>query len=181
MKTSLFSVMAMIAGLLFCLSTASADLEIGASMYTTHGFYVEKGKSYTTNYRAGVCIPRGSKVTVIEVKSRYANVLVDHFNTKKVRIINPQRHSKMTTDQYLNRMLSKEPQTLSKYSKSKRDAIKHCRPVVGMTKDEVIAAVGYPPAHVTPSTDMNQWKYWKKRFNTEVHYFLKNKLETIED
>ena len=50
-------------------STAYADFEIGGTLYTNHAFHAEKGKSYTTNYRAGNCIPRGSEVAVLSKTS----------------------------------------------------------------------------------------------------------------
>ena len=41
----------------------------------------------------------------------------------------------------------------------------------GMSKDGVILAAGYPPRHVTPSTDVNEWTYWKNRYNRVVIEF----------
>lgn len=168
--------------ILFASNSAFADFEVGSTMYTTHGFFTEKGKSYTTNYRAGICIPRGSKITVIKVTKKYADILVDRFNIGKVRLFNPVKHSRLSTEMYLNRMLSKKALGFRKYAKKKRDYIQSCRLSVGMSKNEVIASVGYPPAHVTPTIEMNQWKYWKKRFNTEMLYFSKsNNLQTIQE
>jgi hypothetical protein len=41
-----------------------------------------------------------------------------------------------------------------------REAIELGRVALGMTKEQVIVAIGYPPAHATPSTDAPRWKYW---------------------
>jgi hypothetical protein len=41
-----------------------------------------------------------------------------------------------------------------------RDAVLDGKVAIGMTKEQVIASVGYPPAHETPSLDAVQWKYW---------------------
>ena len=41
-----------------------------------------------------------------------------------------------------------------------RDAIGQGKVALGMTKEQVIVSVGYPPAHATPSLDSPQWKYW---------------------
>ena len=146
MNKNLFYILIIVATSFTTPSLVNANFEIGKAMYTKHGFYAEKGRSYTTNYRAGLCIPRGSKVTVIKTSGKYADLLVEHHNIGKVRLKNPIKHSKLGTEMYLNRMLSKTPVNLKNYSKSKRSAIKSCQVVVGMNKDEVIASVGYPPA-----------------------------------
>ena len=42
---------------------------------------------------------------------------------------------------------------------------------MGMTKEGVIFAIGYPPRHVNPDLDSYQWTYWKSRFNRFVVEF----------
>jgi hypothetical protein len=45
-----------------------------------------------------------------------------------------------------------------------------------MTKQDVIASVGYPPAHKTPSLDGNEWRYWENRFGTILVTFKDGKV-----
>jgi hypothetical protein len=40
-----------------------------------------------------------------------------------------------------------------------------------MTKEQVLMARGYPPAHETPSLDLDTWKYWSSRFVTQTIAF----------
>ena len=47
-----------------------------------------------------------------------------------------------------------------------REAIESGKVAVGMTREQVIVAVGYPPAHATPSMDALQWKYWYDTHST---------------
>ena len=49
---------------------------------------------------------------------------------------------------------------------SVQEAVKAGRVALGMTKEQVIAALGYPPAHATPSLDAVQWKYWYSTHGT---------------
>jgi hypothetical protein len=44
-----------------------------------------------------------------------------------------------------------------------REAVRLGRIAPGMTKEQVIVSLGYPPAHQTPSLDSPQWKYWLTR------------------
>ena len=53
--------------------------------------------------------------------------------------------------------------------------------IVGMTKAETILAYGYPPTHVTPTTDLNQWTYWVNRWNRIVVNFEDDKIKEIID
>src|SRR5262249_38616603 len=40
------------------------------------------------------------------------------------------------------------------------EAIEHAQVVPGMTRDEVLMSIGYPPAHRTPSLESPRWVYW---------------------
>lgn len=47
-----------------------------------------------------------------------------------------------------------------------RDAIAAGKVAIGMTREQVLVAAGYPPAHQTPSTEAAQWKYWHGTHDT---------------
>jgi len=49
---------------------------------------------------------------------------------------------------------------------SVQEAVKAGKVALGMTKEQVIAALGYPPAHATASLDTVQWKYWYSTHGT---------------
>ncbi len=44
------------------------------------------------------------------------------------------------------------------------------RPYIGMTKQGVILAIGYPPKHRTPSLAGNKWRYWGTRRGWMVNF-----------
>ncbi len=46
-----------------------------------------------------------------------------------------------------------------------QEGIQAGKAMLGMTKQGVMIALGYPAMHKTPSTDLNTWVYWKARFN----------------
>ena len=60
---------------------------------------------------------------------------------------------------------------VKKLSDVDRRGIHTGQALVGMTKQGVIFAIGYPPKSHTPSTDGNAWRYWHSRFDTFLVYF----------
>ncbi len=50
----------------------------------------------------------------------------------------------------------------------------------GMTKDEVVMALGYPPAHRTPSLSASMWTYWANRWATFEVYFDGDKVSRVQ-
>lgn len=47
-----------------------------------------------------------------------------------------------------------------------REAIRAGKIAIGMGRDEVIVALGYPPMHQTPSLNAPHWKYWHSGFGS---------------
>ncbi|MEO8084181.1 MAG: outer membrane protein assembly factor BamE [Ardenticatenales bacterium] len=56
--------------------------------------------------------------------------------------------------------------------------IKNGRVEVGMTKEQVLMSLGYPPTHRTASTDLDTWVYWYTRWKTYNVMF--NEAGTVE-
>jgi hypothetical protein len=54
------------------------------------------------------------------------------------------------------------------YSPAIRTAIESARVTKGMTKDQVLMALGYPISSETPHLDVKQWKYWLGSFTPFV-------------
>ena len=53
---------------------------------------------------------------------------------------------------------------------------------IGMSREAVIIAAGYPPRHVNPSLKGNRWIYWKNRFNKiAVNFDDEDKVSEIQD
>ncbi len=71
---------------------------------------------------------------------------------------------RMTQEQYLAIITSPTPVQLDAFSELDRKGILDGKAYVGMSKSGVMAALGYPAAHRTPSPDGNTWVYWKDRF-----------------
>jgi hypothetical protein len=53
--------------------------------------------------------------------------------------------------------------------------------LVGMSKEAVVLAIGYPPRHVTPSLDADRWVYWTNRFNRIAISFSDGQVRAIRE
>jgi len=54
------------------------------------------------------------------------------------------------------------------WSEPVRRAVSAGKVAIGMTREQVIVSLGYPPAHETPSLDRDHWKYWYGTFDSFV-------------
>jgi len=48
-----------------------------------------------------------------------------------------------------------------------------------MTREEVIMAIGYPPAHRTPSLSQPEWHYWKDRWHEYTVVFEGDRVARV--
>jgi hypothetical protein len=88
----------------------------------------------------------------------------------------------MTVKEYLGKIMSAEPVDLSGYSELDRQGIKEGKALVGMSKAGVMAALGYPAAHRTPSLDESTYVYWTNRFSTvAVKFGADGRVDSIVD
>ncbi len=73
----------------------------------------------------------------------------------------------MSGREYVNLITSPTPVSYEGLSDVDRQGIKAGKAMVGMSKQGVMIALGYPAANRTPSPDQNNaWTYWKGRYNT---------------
>jgi hypothetical protein len=68
--------------------------------------------------------------------------------------------------QFVNKIVvTEDPKArLATFPAATQDAIRDGKVMVGMTKEQVIMALGYPMASETPSLDADLWRYWVSSF-----------------
>lgn len=149
--------------------------------FVQHSFYAYKHKYVTTNYHVDTLIPINTRAKITDMGSSEMEIELPDLNNMEVKIKNIEKYTHKNMEEIKDRMFGKTEVNLSKYSQDVQDAIKSGQIKVGMTKEEVLLAYGYPPVHKTPSLDDNQWTYWKNRWNRIVLDFEDNKLVGIRD
>jgi hypothetical protein len=132
----------------------------------------ENRRLYSVNYQLPYLLSVCSEVTITKLKKKRMN-----FTDVKTGIEYEYNWHKKATPGGLNQNVllyfghecpAEEIKTLSEVDQA---GIKRGRASEGMTRRGIIIAIGYPPEHVTPSLDMDQWMYWMNRFNRNALMF----------
>ncbi len=152
----------------------------GDRFFTQFSLYYEKGHHITTNYRVGILVPINTEVEFVKATKNKIIVRIPGYDTE-VEFINVKDYSGETIDGIFKRTFSRERVDVSGFNDTERSAIKRGAVEIGMRKNAVIKAMGYPPRHKTPSLAMDQWRYWKNRFNTVLVSFEEDKVTSIKD
>lgn len=144
---------------------AGSDPEMasGATLYAQCNVRYEKDRFQTTNYLRGVLLPINSEVTVHSKRRREITVVVKQTG-RRLAIRNNARHTGLDLDAAFARVFAPEPVDVSGFSEAEQRAIEAASVEQGMSRAAVIAAIGHPPASLTPSLEGNEWVYQKMRF-----------------
>lgn len=94
-----------------------------------------------------------------------------HDSKKTVMMEYNEKMMGMSIDDYLKLITSPDPVVLDKLSAADQKGIKDGKASIGMTKDGVRMALGYPAVHMTPTLEDNKWTYWTNRFKSVVVEF----------
>jgi hypothetical protein len=170
---------ALVAG---CQSTSFGDATstagTGETYYTQFSLFQEKFRHLATNYRRGILVPANTKVTLVG-KSR-DTIRVRDESGAVLTIVNVPNFTGADVEGVFNRTFSATPVDLSQFTELEQRNIRNGTVAMGMTKDAVIKALGYPPKHETPSLESNQWRYWAHRFRTYIVSFQDGKVVKVD-
>ena len=151
---------------------------IGKTYYAQVTFQHEKGRHRTTNYRRGSLVRVNTAAKLLEIGGREA--VIELSTGERIEILNHEDHTGKTIYEVFDRMFSASKLNLSKFSSKERQMIDRGEAAVGMSKDAVLAALGYPPITYTQTIQSDDWKYWHHRYNTFVVHFRNGRVTSIE-
>jgi hypothetical protein len=170
----------------------------GESRYLCCNMHYEKPEVTDVNYQRGALIPFGTRVQILEV--RKASVKFQPEGHPPMTLVMRHGRNIVTMDQYMDRIFVTEDPRLKlrgkaappargkKGSKAARtpdtsaaivNAIEQSTVEVGMTRDQVLMSLGYPPPHRTPSLESPTWTYWMNRWDTFTVNFDGNKVASV--
>lgn len=150
--------------------------------FTAYNIWWEKpDKVYSTNYGKGTLLPAGSEVQDVKIDDGKA-VFTDGKTSGQFRVeFVPKHHPGLKGKEFWGRFLT--PKSFADltqgFTEAELDAIKAGEARVGMRKNAVIVALGYPPETRTPSLDSDTWVYWHDRFRSYAVQFADGKVTNV--
>jgi len=162
---------------------------VGQTRYLCCNLHYEAPEINDANYLRGALVPFGTRVDIIKVKK--TRITFQPVGHPPLTLALKYGEKTLTMEQYLDRLfLPDDPRTpLAPPGHDKKQAAENAkrRKLIeegivekGMTKREVLMALGYPPAHRTPSLDASSWTYWQNRWATMAIHFDGDKVSRIE-
>ena len=177
-------VFSILTGALFS-SVSFAAGESREKCYTKVNIWYEKPeKILTTNYHMGAMLPVGSAVEVLKRKNKEIQFR-DLKTGTEFRLVQVKKYVNITLDELFARYFSKdsvlEGGAYAKLTPLEKENIRVGSLAVGMSRDAVIMAYGYPPTHRTATLEAATWSYWKNRFaNFKIQFDGEGKVDFIE-
>ncbi len=150
----------------------------GKKLYTQCNMHAYRGKVDTVNYSVGMFIPVNSEVSIL---GSNRNKIKFDYNGKIIILNNRKKYSGANIKQIFYRYFGKKKVNLNKFNKLDKKAIENGIVTIGMSKKAVLVSLGYPPASATPNLKLNQWRYWKNRWNTILVFFKNDKVIRIKN
>ena len=161
----------------------------GQTRYLCCNLHYDKTSITDVNYLQGTLVPLGTRVQILDVRKNTVKFQPDGHPPLTLAL----RHGRKTIgfEQYLERVfVTEDPRTkLPRPTRDRkqaggdaekvRKAIEQGTVEPGMTKEQVLMAVGYPPAHKTPSLDAPMWTYWANRWSTYQVYFDGDRVSRV--
>lgn len=146
---------------------------VGGTYYLRCNLHFEDNTSLATNYARGEVLRINTEVSLTSVKRKKIK-LVRVADGRKFEIVNVPGYTLKTTEELARLLFSAEQTPLEGLPEEVAKAIREGVMRKGMTKEQVLMARGYPPAHRTPSTDDIRWTYWNNRFAQQTIVFDSN-------
>jgi hypothetical protein len=122
------------------------------------------------NYAKYPLIPAGTPIEVLKYGRHEAAIKI---NGKQMRLVHDYGRDQETLDQWVNKIVVNEDPTarIASYPAAIRAAIHDGKVIVGMTRAQVIVAVGYPLTSENSSLDEPIWRMWRSsRGEYDLHF-----------
>jgi hypothetical protein len=159
-----------------CLAQAaiSQDLPTG---YTCCNLHFDKDRISDANWTHAPMILAGAPIRVLSYGTNESQVEIDG---KPFVIAHEYGRKQENVEQFVRKLVvpSNPAQKIASWPEAVRNAVRTGTVVNGMTREQVIVAVGYPPTHRTPSLDMPVWNHWQSRAGRfEIYWGADGKIE----
>ena len=158
------------------------DFPMHTKIYLAHNIWFKDPMNISFfNYQQGKIIPFGTEINFIEAYPDY--VVFKTVNKKtEYKIINYPALSLLSNAELFNQIFTPiNPDTKTvNISEEIINKLKQGKIEAGMTREEVLLALGPPPLNMTPSGTMTTWIYFLNNALKTTHVvFKKNKVSHV--
>jgi len=156
--------------------------------YTCCNLHYEKPEINDANYLRGEVIPFATRVQILAVRKDRVTFEAPGYPLITLALKYGAPH--LTMEQYLARIFVMDDPylRLAKLPGDGKQAIEVERTrhmieegtvSIGMTRDQVLMTLGYPPADRTPSLDAPRWTYWANRGDPFEVFFEGDRVSRV--
>jgi len=146
-------------------------------LFTAHNIWYEKAdRVFAINYKKGIIIPAGSRVT--DVRAAGGGTPTLHFAAPDAGIrvtmhLQPKFAPGVTIEAFRDRTLTPKPwvEVIEGLDAKEIESVRNAVVLIGISRRAVLAAYGYPPEHFTPTLEKGVWTYWINRFVKKELFF----------
>ena len=167
------------AALWLALAATAAAAQDKPEGYTCCNLHYEKDWISDANWRNLPMIPAGAKIKVLDYGLNRVHVEIDG---KPMRIGQDYGRREESLEKFAAKLVVRNNPRgrIDRYPEKVRAAIKEGRVIPGMTREQVIVSVGYPPTHKTPVLNGTVWNHWGARTSRyEVHWARNGTVEKV--
>lgn len=134
------------------------------SGYTCCNLHYENDWISDANWSSLPMIPAGASIKVIDYGRYRITVEIDG---RRMRLGLDYGRQQSLEEWAKKLVVTEDPRrTIAAWPAPIRDAVRAGKVAIGMSRQEVIVSLGYPPMHATPSLDAPHWKYWHTSFGS---------------
>ena len=137
----------------------------GRALYACCNLHYENGDLSDANYWTGKTLRAGTPVTIEKLGNDSVTFAAGDVHLKLTHQYGTKEES---FSQYLGKVLvADDPRPrIASYRPAVQRAIENSKVERGMTREQVLTSLGYPPTHRTPSIKDREWTYWYNRWVT---------------
>ncbi len=161
------NILFVLAALSFIPTLASAEIRKGDTLQTLSNIHPDMVKRvwYTMNYQQSGLIPACEEIIVKKI-SRKRMVFTWEGIQYTVAYDKHTKKSGVSFQQAISTYFGPkcDQDKINKLSGANKEGFETGVPLIGMTREAVIYAMGRPPFHANPNIKSRSWMYWRNKF-----------------
>ncbi len=133
-----------------------------------------KNRFYALNYQLPKVIPICSEFTIEDIGKKNIEITYQGAEYDYLWDGHTRKAGQSLEDNFklvFAQSCKESKQKIKTLSEINQKGIKDGKPLIGMSKEGILFAMGRPPIHATPSLDSNNWTYWKNKWGRKVLEF----------